>query len=316
MTYLGVQEDQASVDNAIRRMNTFTAPNDMIDFARQNGLSAEGYNNSSFDQIKSMIDAGCPVQAMVDGNDSVSVTDDGKQGNFSVSGLHYIAITGYGTDPATGEQYITYHDPNRKDGEQQMSVSDFEKMWGNIHYGGISTGFNDYFIAYGKPGTNLPPGNDDGVQGTNGTLDGITNITNGLNRIYSPDNAGDFVHGLFELPSGIVQAIGSGVGGLLELGANWLHNKVQGIPVLGNVVEPITDIIGGAGAVVGDVFDAAGKVGNDIGGAFGSLFNGNLGGFASGLGNAAVDAGKGIVNAIGDAAKTVGNAISDFFSGW
>jgi uncharacterized protein YvpB len=316
MSYLGVNMTQADVDNGIRRMNTFTAPNDMIDFARSHGLEAEGYNNASFDQIKSMIDAGCPVQAMVDGNDSVSVSDAGSSGNFSVSGLHYIAITGYGTDPATGEQYITYHDPNRKDGEQRMSVSDFEKMWSNVHYDGIPTGFNNYFIAYGKPGTNLPPGNDDGVQGTNGLLDGITNVTNGLNRIYSPDNAGDFVHGLFEFPSGIVQGIGGFFGGVAELGANWLRNEVKGIPVLGNIVDPIADVVAGAGAALGDLADGVGKAGNDIGGAFGSLFNGDLGGFASGLGNAAVDAGKGIVNAIGDAASAVGNAVSDFFSGW
>ncbi len=316
MSYLGVPMTQADVDAVIRRMNTFTAPNDMIDFARSHGLEAEGYNNGTFDQIKSMIDAGCPVQAMVDGNDSVSVSDAGSSGNFSVSGLHYIAITGYGTDPATGEQYITYHDPNRSDGEQQMSVSDFEKMWGNVHYGGVATGFNNYFIAYGKPGSNLPPGNEDGIQGTQGLLDGITNVTNGLNRIYSPDSFGDFVHGLFELPSGIVQGLFSGIGGVVELGANWLHNEVKGIPVLGNIVDPITDVVAGAGAALGDLADGVGKAGNDIGGAFGSLFSGDFGGFASGLGNAAVDAGKGVVNAIGDAASAVGNAVSDFFSGW
>jgi uncharacterized protein YvpB len=128
MSYLGVNMSQDDIDSVIRRMDTWTSPQDMINFARQHGLEAEGYNNGSWEQVKAMIDAGHPVQAMVDGDSSVQVTDDGKAGHFSVDGLHYIAITGYGTDPATGEEYVTYHDPNRDDGEQRMSVSDFEKM--------------------------------------------------------------------------------------------------------------------------------------------------------------------------------------------
>lgn len=311
MSYLGVPMDQADVDNAIRRMNTFTAPDDMIDFARSNGLSAEGYNNGTFDEIKSMIDAGDPVQAMVDGDSSVSVTDDGSQGNFSVSGLHYIAITGYGTDPATGEQYITYHDPNRPDGEQRMPVSDFEKMWGNV-----PGGFNNYFIAYGPKGADLPPGNDDGIQGTLGALNGVTNITNGFDRIISPDNVGDFVHGLFEVPSGIVQGIGSAIGAGFQLGGSWLNNAVSGIPVLQNIVQPIGDILNGFGAAVGDVFDGFGKAGNNLGQAFGSLAQGDIGGFVSGIGNAVGNAASGVASAVGDAVSAVGNAVSDFFSGW
>jgi hypothetical protein len=311
MSYLGVPMTQADVDNAIRRTNIFTAPSDMIDFARSQGLSAEGYNNGTFDEIKSMIDAGYPVQAMVDGDSSVSVSDDGSAGNFSVSGLHYIAITGYGTDPATGEQYITYHDPNRPDGEQRMSVSDFEKMWS-----GVPGGFNNYFIAYGPKGANLPAGNEDGIQGTMGALNGLTNVTNGFDRIVSPDNVGDFVHGLFELPSGIVQGIGSAIGAGLQLGGSWLKNAVNGIPVVQNIVQPFGDVLNGVGAVFGDVFDGFGKAGNSLGEAFGSLAQGDLGGFVSGLGSAVGDAATGVGKAVGDAVSAVGNAVSDFFSGW
>src|SRR5579871_2163072 len=45
MTYLGIPETQGDVDGAIRRMNIFTSPTDILDFARSKGLSAEGYNH-------------------------------------------------------------------------------------------------------------------------------------------------------------------------------------------------------------------------------------------------------------------------------
>jgi len=80
-----------------------------------------------------MLDSGHPVQAMVNGDTSISVTDGGRPGQFSVGALHYIAITGHGTDPATGQEYITYHAPNRLT-EQRMSISDFEKIWGNTDF--------------------------------------------------------------------------------------------------------------------------------------------------------------------------------------
>jgi hypothetical protein len=310
MSYLGVPMTQADVDNGIRRLNTFTAPEDMINFAREHGLEAEGYNNGTWDQVKSMIDAGHPVQALVEGDDSVSVMNGTSSGNFSVSGLHYIAITGYGTDPATGEQFVTYHDPNRSS-EQRMSVSDFEKMWS-----GVPGGFNDYFIAYGAPGSNLPPGNSDGIQGTLGTLSGVTNITNGIDRIFSPDSFGGVLHGVADVFGGVFQTIGCGIGGGLQIGAHWLNNAVDGIPVLQNIVQPIGDLVNGVGAVLGDAFNGLGEACDSIGGAFEHLFNGDVGGFFDGLGNAASDVVGGAVSAVGDAVSAVGDAVSDFFSGW
>jgi hypothetical protein len=308
MSYLGVPMTQADVDKGIRRMNTFTAPDDMIEFARDHGLEAEGYNHGSWEEVKSMIDAGHPVQAMVNGDDSVSV--NGGKESFSVDGLHYIAITGYGTDPATGEEFVIYHDPNRKT-EQRMSVSDFEKMWGDV-----PGGFDNYFVAYGPKGADLPAGRDDGIESTLGVLNGVTNVTNGLDRIFSPDCFGSWVHGFPQLFGGAVQTVGSFVGGLFQLGAGWLNHAVEGIPVLENIVQPFGDLVNGFGAVVGDVFNGFGEACDSIGGAFESLFDGDLGGFAEGVGEAVGDVVGGVVDAVGDAVDAVGDAVSDFFSGW
>ncbi|MGH9426117.1 MAG: C39 family peptidase [Terriglobia bacterium] len=308
MSYLGVPMTQADVDKGIRRMNTFTAPDDMIEFARDHGLEAEGYNHGTWEEVKSMIDAGYPVQAMVNGDDSVSV--NGGKATFSVDGLHYIAITGYETDAATGEEFVIYHDPNRTT-EQRISVSDFEKMWGDV-----PGGFDNYFLAYGPEGADLPPGRDDGIESTLGVLNGVTNFTNGLDRIFSPDSVGGFLHGIAQVYGSVYQTVGCFVGGLFQLGAGWLNNAVEGIPVLENFVQPFGDLVNGFGAVVGDVFNGFGEACDSLGGAFESLFDGDFGGFVEGVGEAVGDFAGGVVDAVGDAVDAVGDAVSDFFSGW
>jgi hypothetical protein len=192
-----------------------------------------------------------------------------------------------------------------------MSVADFEKMWGNVGYG-----FNNYFIGYGAAGSDLPPGRNDGVQAVLGTLDGVTNITNGLDRIFSPDSFGSFVHGIPEFAGGLVQTIGCGVGAGLQLGAGWLNNAVDGVPVLQNVVQPFGDLVNGVGAALGSAFNGLGEACDDVGSAFEDLFSGDFCGFASNLGEGVADAAGGVVDAIGDGLSSVGDAISDFCSGW
>jgi hypothetical protein len=310
MSYLGVHMEQKDIDPSIRRMGgMFTAPDDMINFARDHGLSAEGYNNGSWDQVKNMIDMGCPVQAFVEGDSSVNVTDNGNPGKFSVDGMHYIAITGYGTDPTTGEQYVTYHDPNRDDGDQRMSVSDFQKMWDNTPFN-----YHDYFIAYGKNGTHLPAGNNDGIEAVQTGADGITNLTNGLNRIYSPDGVGSFLRAFPEISGGLSQTIGGGVGGGMQIAGNWINNEVNGVPVLKQFVQPFGDVLSGAGAVIGDIGNGVGKSYDDFGSAIESLTHGNFGDFASGIASSVADPVEGVVDSLGDAAKSVGHAVEDAFS--
>ena len=194
---------------------------------------------------------------------------------------------------------------------RDRSVDDFKKMWGDV-----PGGFDNYFVAYGPGGADLPPGRDDGIESTLGVLNGVTNITNGLDRIFSPDSFGSFLHGLAEFPGGLLQTIGSFGGGVLQLGAGWLNDAVEGVPVLENIVQPFGDIVNGFGAAIGDVFNGFGEAFDSVGGAFESLFDGDVGGFVEGLGDAVGDVAGGVVAAVGDAVDAVGDAVSDFFSGW
>jgi hypothetical protein len=304
MSYLGVPETQGDIDSSIRRADVFTSPTDILDFARSKGLEAEGYNHGSLDEMKSFIDKGIPCQALID------VTGDGNPSN-----MHYVAVVGYGKD-ADGNAYVKIHDPATGT-TKDVPEADFEKMWSNT-----PLGFDHYFNAFAPAGTDLPPSRFDGIEGTLAAADGLTNITNNFDRLIHPHDVGDFVHGMFGLPAGIVETVGGGIGTGIELGADWLKNATKDIPVLGSIVAPFSDVLHGVGAGVGDIFRGVGSAVDNVGNAFSNLFHGDFGGFFGSLGSAAgdviggaasavVDVAKGVGNAVGDAASAVGNAVGD-----
>jgi len=348
MTYLGVPETKDQIDSVIRRWDIFTSPEDMMDFARSKGLQAQGYNNGQWSDIESHIPLGQPCITVIN-------ADYGYPDNSTISGLHYVVITGFGIDSVNGQRYAIFHDPNWSTGDMYLYESQFVTMGNNVGWG-----FHDYYMAFATFASELPPGNDDGIQGVLGTLEGVTNITNGLANITQPTSVGGFFQGIVQFVGGVVETIGSGVGALIQVAGQWVSGVVKGIPVLANLIQPIGDLINGVGAILGDVFNGVGNVITDLGtalgnaindigkgltgivrglgSAFGSLFKGNIAGFVggiasaigsilsgiasaigdvlSGIGNAVSDAVNAVGNAIGDAASAVGNAISDFFSGW
>jgi hypothetical protein len=80
---------------------------------------------------------------------------------YGIDGQHYIVITGYETDPITGEEFVlimirileTIPQLLIEGSERRMPVSEFERMWGNVGFG-----FDNYFMAFGPDGAKLPPG--------------------------------------------------------------------------------------------------------------------------------------------------------------
>jgi hypothetical protein len=301
LKYLGIDIPPDVIDRAIRRTDNGTNLGDIIEFARDHGVEAEGYNNGTWEDLKSQIDQGHPV--------AVDMAN-------SSGGRHMVVITGYYTD-ADGKEYVQYHDPELGDvggvpgQEQTMSVERFKEKWGEN-----SWGQKNFYIAFAPEGTDLPPGNDDGAEGVLGVTAGGSNIANGFDRIFDPDSFGSFVHGFPQFFGGLVQGAFCGLGTLLQGGSDWLGGAVEGIPVLENIVQPFTDLVNGFGACLSDVFNGFGEACDEIGGAFESLFEGDFGGFCDGIGDAVGDAVGGVVDAVGDAVDAVGDAIGDFFSGW
>src|SRR5262249_7313206 len=126
-------------------------------------------------------------------------------------------------------------------------------------------------------GSNLPPGDDafqnagGGLQGTQGTLNGIANLRNGWNLWTGKAELPDAVHGLFQLGGGIPQTAVCFVSQGIQGASSWLHDKVGGIPVLQNIVQPFTDLTGALAGAAADVANGFGESMNDLGGAASDL---------------------------------------------
>ena len=80
----------------------------------------------------------------------------------------------------------------------------------------------------------------------------------------------------------------------LQLGANWLNDHVNGIPVVQNIVKPTGDVVNGIGAGIGDLANGAGESVDDFGSAIEKLSHGDF-----------KEAGKKLVDSVQDAAGSV-----------
>jgi hypothetical protein len=146
--------------------------------------------------------------------------------------------------------------------------------------------------------------------------DSVTNIVDGYHRIVHPDSWGGFVHGTIQLTGALPQAVGADLGGNLQQGAQWVNGKVNGIPVLQNIVKPVGDAVNAFGAVIGALVDGPGQAANDIGGAIEDLSHGDGGKALCKLGDTVKDLGSGVASAVSTVASSVGHAVKDIFSGW
>jgi hypothetical protein len=328
MNYLGVPVTRQDIDREIRRIDQGLPPQPLIDYARSHGLEAEFYNHGSWDEIKGLVGRGIPVQAQIN-----------TQADGSKTNMHWVAVVGFRTDPATGKEQIGFRNSAHGGKVDWMDRAEFEKKWSHPLDGAA---YDNSFIAYGRPGSNLPPSRWDGVEGLSAMNDGAWHIANNWDRTFDPDNFGSFVHGVIGLPGGVVQTIGGAFGYGIQTAGQWLDQKLGDVPVLGWVARPFGKLLDGVGAGIGNFFGGLGDADNNVGGAFEKLFNGDVGGFFGGLANAGskfvggvfgavgsfaggvanaagsvvntvVDGAKTVVNAVGDGVKAVGNFISDLF---
>jgi hypothetical protein len=311
MTYLGVPETKEAIDSVIRRMDIFSSPEDLMTFARDRGLQAQGYNHGAWPDIEGDAGLGVPCILLI-----------------KIRGFHYVVVTGHGTDPTNSQRYAVLHDPEQTT-DRLLYEAELIAAGNNVGFG-----FADYYMAFAtRSGARLPPGNSSGIQGALGTLEGVTNVTNGISNIIHPTSAGGVAHGIVQAVGGAVEAIVSSLGAVYQVAGQWLTSVVAGIPVLSNIVQPIGDIINGIGAVIGDLGNGIGNVitdlgtglgkaiddiltgivraGRNLGSAFGSLLNGDFGGFLTSLGDALGGLVGAVGSAVSDAVDAVGSAISD-----
>lgn len=202
--------DIQRIDRAIRNWNIFTSPNDMIEYARARGVNAEGYNNGSLAEIKSFLDRGIPVVAMIDPD---------SPGNFNA---HWVVIKGYSNvNPNTGEKgnFLIVNDPASPTGNTYVKEDDFLKQWKNVKMAGVETGYNNYFIAVAPRGTVLPPGRDDGIAAANALSQGVANVVNGLSDV----TRGDIIGGIGRFAGGVIGTVGGAIGFGIGKAGDWVN---------------------------------------------------------------------------------------------
>lgn len=86
-TFLGHERSMGEIDNEIRRQDIFSAPNDLVEYARGTGLRAEMYNHGTPEELAYFVDLGIPTQ--------IVTTADGSG---DPQKMHYVVITGYAVD--------------------------------------------------------------------------------------------------------------------------------------------------------------------------------------------------------------------------
>jgi hypothetical protein len=150
MTHWGSPRTHEQIDKSIRAFNMFTAPDKLVEYARNNGMRASLKNDATLDDIAKMVDQGVPPIVLMD------------PGSESDANLHYITVTGYNrdqngkitdvviADSAGGERYT-------------MPAEEFQKKWDSLKMGNIGTGLNNVMITV-VPNDNRTITGGDGVQ--------------------------------------------------------------------------------------------------------------------------------------------------------
>ena len=297
LSYLtGRPYTQDALDQAIRKLDVFTSPRDLLEFARTQGVNAEGYNKSSWDEVEGFLNQGCPVQALIKAGDGIG-------------SLHYVAITGVDRQ----RNLVRYRDPaTGTDGT--ASLSEFEQKWNNA-----ALGFDPYMNVYAPRGTSLPPSRFQGIEGVIIAADGATNVTKGVGAVLKEGNPG----GLLQIAGGIHQAIGGAIYQGVEEAADSIEAVLSKLGVAGNILRPVTIAMRVGGRVIGHLADGFGEALSRFGSGIGKLFRGDVLGclkdIGSGLGKAAegiFNAAKSAGEAVLDGVAAIGRGIISFFSGW
>jgi hypothetical protein len=210
---------------------------------------------------------------------------------------------------AARDEMVVLHDPNNSI-EVKMALKEFMAKWQ-----APPMGFDNFFIAYAPGGTSLPRGRTDGIQATLTTSEGVTNLTNGLDRIgHFYESPGTALRGWFEVSAGIGQTVGGAAYTGLQQGGAWLDNAVADIPVVRNVVQPFAKTIEWTGAVGGDLLNGVNEGIADFGEGFEDLGKGDVVGFGSEIKEGVEEVVGGVVDAVEDTVGTVGSVIKSIFS--
>jgi hypothetical protein len=134
MTHWGMPRNHDQIDDSIRAFEMFTAPDKLVEYARNNGMRAEMKVDASLDDIAKMIDQGAPPIVLMDPDEDNNAT------------LHYVTVTGYNRDESGKITDVVIAD-SAGGHRYTMSAEEFQQKWDNLKLGGVPTGLNNVMIT-------------------------------------------------------------------------------------------------------------------------------------------------------------------------
>lgn len=150
MTFWGMPRTHEQIDASVRAFDLFSAPDKLVEYARNNGMRAELKADASLNDLAHMVDQGAPPIVLIDPD------------NDNNANLHYVTVTGYQRDASGKITDIAIAD-SAGGYRYTMPAEKFQQQWDNLKMGGIGTGLNNVMItAVPKDGRMVTGG--DGVQ--------------------------------------------------------------------------------------------------------------------------------------------------------
>ncbi len=227
----------------------FSSPDDLVRYARKQGVPAGKHNNSTLSDLRAQLDAGNPV----------TILGTGSSGKIP----HYIAVTGYTTDENGNIASLKVVDSCYM---REIPVDEFKEMWGDPLGGmhsalGALGGYHNLMITYdGSSSFNFDCAFDDAVAG------GITNLVAGWkNRSFT-----QITRAIPRLAGGLLGAIPTAIG----RGVHWAGDKMSDWGrKKWNEGGFFNKVAGGASTVAGAVTKGVGTVVSSVGNAVSAVGN-------------------------------------------
>jgi hypothetical protein len=268
---MGIEVPVSAIDDQIREFDFGASDSDIINYCHDRGLQADLYNQGSFETLKGDLAAGRQIMVMTD----VTRAPDGKldPGSPNDADTHYMVVTeAFERD---GKKYVTYDNPWGV--QQTVPYERFEKIWSNLKYDGIPTGYDKAYILIDRGNApKLRPSNAFDLEASRGLAWGAASVANGVGDL----KKGRIVRGLGRMVGGAVGAVTAAIGciaavpgrALQGLGDRWL-GKAGDMLRSSNILTKVGGvfvgaggaIVKGAGAVLTTVGNGIAQVGRKVG---------------------------------------------------
>jgi hypothetical protein len=179
------------IDKEIRKLpGMFSAPTDLMAYARMKGLQADEYNHNSLQKVKNLVAQGIPVMPLLD------LTPDNA---LDFDHWHWVVVVA--VEIKDGQKVLLINNPWGR--QEEWEEETFLKEWACLKLLGLTFGYNRYFIVISTPGDSLPPNRADGVSPANAVIKGLADVLNGFASV----RQSHFLRGLGQMLGGVLRLL-------------------------------------------------------------------------------------------------------------